>query len=291
MMLIGHEKLIKDFKKLVSGGNLANGYLFFGQPRVGKKLFAASLANFLETGEFSEPSLISSGEIGAGKPKILTDFLLIKPDEQGTIGIDQMRQLRNFLWQKPFASSRRTAVIDASEAMTGEAQNAILKIAEEPPESSLLIIIASDYERLWPTLQSRMQKIYFASVGKTLIEKWLKETVKCKTDDAKNFAEVSFGQPGLALMFASDENFRLLRQSAEKFLKSGFWERRNVIKEMLENEEFNLSGFLEAILILISKNAVSGKNTDLWHKVSALRRDSESYNINPRLQLESLLSS
>src|SRR3989344_2636220 len=89
-MLIGHEKLIKDFKKLVSGGNLANGYLFFGQPRVGKKLFAASLANFLETGEFSEP-------------KILTDFLLIKPDEQGTIGRAQVPQRRIFLGRKPFA--------------------------------------------------------------------------------------------------------------------------------------------------------------------------------------------
>ena len=276
-MLIGHEKLKKDFRELVQKNKLAHGYLFFGQPRVGKKLFASCLANFLEIGKLLEPE------------KVLTDFLLIKPDEQGTIGIDQMRRLRNFLWQKPFASSRRTAVIDDSEAMTGEAQNAILKIAEEPPESSLLIIIASDYERLWPTLQSRMQKIYFAPIGQTLIEKWLKETVKCKADDARNFAEASFGQPGLALMLVSDESFKLLRQSAEKFLKSGFWERRNVIKTILEDEKFNLSRFLEALLIFLSNDVVSGKNADLWHKISALRRDGESYNINPRLQLEALL--
>jgi len=276
-MLIGHEKLKKDFRELVQKNKLAHGYLFFGQPRVGKKLFASCLANFLETGKLLEPD------------KILADFLMIKPDEQGTIGIDQMRQLRNFLWQKPFASSRRTAVIDDSEAMTGEAQNAILKIAEEPPESSLLILIASDYERLWPTLQSRLQKIYFAPVGQKLIEEWLKETVKCKADDARNFAEASFGQPGLALMLASDEGFKLLRQSAEKFLKSGFWERRNVIKTILEDEKFNLSRFLEALLIFLSNDVVSGKNADLWHKISALRRDGESYNINPRLQLEALL--
>ena len=277
-MLIGHEKLIGDFKELVKKNTLANCYLFFGQPRVGKKLFALCFANYLEIGGFHEPE------------KVLTDFLLIGPDEKGTIGIDRMRQLRNFLWQKPFASSRRTAVIDDSEAMTGDAQNVILKIAEEPPESSLIIIIASDYERLWPTLQSRMQKTYFAPVGKTLIEKWLKETAKCKTDDARNLAEASFGQPGLALLMASDENFKLARQSAQKFLASGFWERRNVIKAMLDDEKFNISNFLEVLLILLSKNAASGGNPDLWHKVSALRRDSESYNINPRLQLESLMS-
>ena len=69
-------------------------------------------------------------------------------------------------------------------------------------------------------------------------------------------------------------------------MKSGFWERRNVIKTILEDEKFNLSRFLEALLIFLSNDVVSGKNADLWHKISALRRDSESYNINPRLQFE-----
>lgn len=273
--MLGHEKLAGDFKKLAAKNELANGYLFFGPPRIGKKLFAKCIANYLETGKFHEPE------------KILTDFLLIEPDEEGTIGIDEIRKLRNFLWQKPFAGSRRTAVIDDSEAMTGEAQNAILKIAEEPPQSSLLIIIASDYERLRPTLQSRMQKVYFAPIKKVLIEKWLRETAGLKADIAKKFAETSFGQPGLALMMASDEDFRKLRQSAEKFLESGFWERRNIIKAMLEDEKFNMSKFLEAVMINMSSTAL--KKAELWHKVSALRRDCESYNINPRLQLEALL--
>lgn len=275
-MLIGHEKLTKDFKELSAKNSLANCYLFFGQPRVGKKLFASYLANLLETGEF-------------GEPKVLTDFLLIEPDEKGTVGIDEIRRLKNFLWQKPVASARRTAVISDSEAMTGEAMNAILKIAEEPPESSLLIIIANDPERLPPTFQSRLQKIYFPPVPSPAIEKWLMKESKCGADEAKKLAEISHGQPGLALMAASDENFKTLLNDAERFIKSGFWERRNIIKGMLENENFDLSRFLEGVLMVISKTA-AGKDSELWHKVSALRRDSESYNINPRLQLESLLS-
>ncbi|HUX35448.1 MAG TPA: hypothetical protein VMV71_00250 [Candidatus Paceibacterota bacterium] len=274
--MIGHEKLARDFKELSAKNNLANCYLFFGQPRVGKKLFALCFANYLEIGGFHKPE------------KVLADFLLIKPDEKGTVGIDEIRKLKNFLWQKPAASQRRTAVISDSEAMTGEAMNAILKIAEEPPESSLLIIIANDPERLPPTFQSRLQKIYFPPVPYAAIEKWLMEEIKCGAEQAKKFAEMSHGQPGLALMAASDENFESLLKDAEEFLKSGFWERRNVIKFMLENDNFDISRFLEAVLMVISKTA-TGKNSELWHKVSALRRDSESYNINPRLQLESLL--
>lgn len=275
-MLIGHGKLAEDFKKLAKERTLANGYLFFGQPRIGKKLFASCLANFLEKGEFAEPLN-------------LTDFLHLSPNKERTIGIDEVRRLRNFLWQKPAASPRRTAVISDSEAMTGEAQNAILKIAEEPPESALLILVADDCEKLWPTLQSRLQKIYFAPVAAPLIEKWLKEKAECKAEEARGITAASFGQPGLALMMASDPGFGELKKAAEKFLKSGFWERRSVIKAMLENEDFNLPRFLESLLIVVSGSAAKGKNTELWHKISALRRDSESYNINPRLQLEALL--
>ncbi len=273
-MLLGHEKLIGDFKKLAANNGLSGSYLFFGQPRVGKKLFASCLANFLEKGEFEEP-------------KILSDFLSVEPDIQGTIGIKQSRDIKNFLWRKPVASPRRTAVINDSEAMTAEAQNAILKIAEEPPESSLLIIISRDSEHLWPTLRSRLQKVYFASVPVPAIEKWLLKTAKCGAEEAKNFSKASYGQPGLAWAMASDKEFAALLGQAEKFLKSGFWDRRNIIKSMMDDEKFNISKFLEIVMIILSKSAA--KDSGLWHKVSALRRDSESYNINPRLQLESLL--
>ncbi len=292
-MIIGHEKLINDFKKLATDGNLAHGYLFFGTPRVGKKLFAVYLANFLENGKFEEP-------------KILTDFFLIEPGTEKTtrgdgstmlttrssrtIGIDQVRQLKNFLMQKPIMSKLRTAVINDSEFMTSEAQNAILKIAEEPPQQSLLIIIANDSEMIMPTLSSRLQKKYFSSVKKELVKKLLKETGVSKDEEAKKFADESFGQPGLAKLMAMDENFRLSRVAAENFLKSGFWERRNMIKSLLDRDDFNLSVFLETLLIIVSGSTKKGKNFNLWHKISALRRDSDIYNVNPRLQLEALLT-
>ncbi len=302
-MLIGHQKLIDDFKNLAESGNLGHGYIFFGEPRVGKKLFAACLANYLETGEFSSPSQISQGETWAGRPKkILTDFLFIEPDSssrisrdeikegKGTIGIDQVRMLRNFLWQKPTVSRRRTAVVNDAEAMTGEAQNAILKIAEEPPESSLLILVASDSESLWPTLSSRLQSVYFPPIGIDIIENWLVKTRVSAAKEAKIFANSSFGQPGLAFMLAKDADFKLLCENAEEFLKSGFWERRNFLKPLLDNDNFNLDKFLEAMLMIVSKSPSSEENRELWHKISALRRDATRYNVNPRLQLEALMS-
>lgn len=277
-MLIGHEKLVEDFKRLAERNELSHGYIFSGPARIGKKLFALCFANFLETGDFDEK-------------KMLRDAFLLEPDEHQTIGIDEIRRIRNFLWQKPIVSKKRTVVIDDVEAMTGEAQNALLKIAEEPPQSSLLILVARDPEKLLPTLKSRLQKIYFSSVSLPLIENWLREKFGCEKEQLRSVAVLSSGQPGLAWRMLFDERFQALRKSGEAFLKSGFWARREMIKTLLEPDDFNLSEFLEILLVVLSREKLSTKvNSKLWHRILDLRRNADYLNLNPRLQLENLLN-
>ncbi len=145
--------MVNDFKKLVTNDNLSHAYLFFGGDDKNyqeKFLFAQSLANFLENGIFNEPH------------RLLQEILIISPDEKGTIGIDSVRNLKYFLWQKPTNSTRRVAVIKEAENLTPEAQNAALKIVEEPPESALIIFISNIEDNLFPALTSRLQKIYFS---------------------------------------------------------------------------------------------------------------------------------
>ncbi|MDP1538521.1 MAG: hypothetical protein Q8M00_00620 [bacterium] len=150
--MVGYENLIKDFKGLIENRRLSHAYLFFGgdeRNRQEKFVFAQSLANFLENGIFEEPV------------KLLRETLILKD----TIGIDEIRFLKYFLWQKPTNSIRRVAIIKEAEILTPEAQHAALKIVEEPPESALIIFIANSEDSLFPTLNSRLQKIYFPGSG------------------------------------------------------------------------------------------------------------------------------
>lgn len=147
------EELINNFRELIENDKLSHSYLFFGAGEE-KFIFSQALANFLEKGEFSEPK------------GILTEFLAVSPDEKGTIGIEQIRNLKYFLWQKPTASFKRMVIIESAQALTAEAQNAALKIVEEPPERSLIIFLAKTAEDLLPTLNSRLQKIYFSETSK-----------------------------------------------------------------------------------------------------------------------------
>ena len=152
--MVGFEKLKENFKRLVDSEQLSHAYLFFGgdkKTHQEKFIFSLSLANFLESGIFEEPKII------------LNETLIISPDEKGTIGIDGIRMLKYFLWQKPISSSRRIVIIKEAQSLTPEAQNAALKIVEEPPESALIIFIADSEDDLFAVLTSRVQKIYFSS--------------------------------------------------------------------------------------------------------------------------------
>lgn len=278
--MVGHTLLVKNFRALVKSERLAHGYLFFGSEGVGKRLFALSLANFLENGEF---------DFDEDKQLIFNDLILIEPNENKTIGIDAVRELKNFLSQRPNKSLRRTAIIDEAEFLTTEAQNALLKITEEPPESSLLILIAREPEIFAATLGSRLQRIYFSVLSLKDVEEGLKNRImNYELGIVKKAAEDSRGSFGLAVKMLQDEKFQATSKLAEKFLKISFAERKDFLKSLLEPEDFDILNFLDAVILtLASKQKV---DYNLWHRTLKLRQDISNFPLNPKLQLTSLLA-
>lgn len=147
-----NKQLIRDFKKLVLEYNLSHAYLFFGEAKNEKFAFALSLANYLENKKFEQPE----------NRVVLSECLVISSDEKGITGIDNIKRLGNFLYQKPVFSDKRTAIIKDAESLTLEAQNAALKIVEDSPQGALIIFIVKDENSLLVPLASRLQKIYFS---------------------------------------------------------------------------------------------------------------------------------
>lgn len=274
-MIIGHERLIKDLKNLADRGGLSHGYLFWGPERVGKKTAALAFANYLEEKVFETPS------------GILSDNFLIVPREERSIGIDRIREIKNFLWQKPNRSSHRTVVIDDAQLLTNEAQDALLKISENPPASGLVILVVRNPELLKQTLSSRFQKIYFSSVPREEIKSWLVREHKLSPSRAEELANDSLNQPGRAIALFGNKTHNATEESAKKFLRLSRSEKSVFVKDLVARDTFRLEDFLDALIVQILRT----KNFDLWHRVLALRRDASYLNVNPRLQLETLLGS
>jgi DNA polymerase-3 subunit delta' len=274
-VMIGHEKILGDLQSLRKRETLGHGYVFHGPSMVGKKLLAQTFARSLEESD--------------AHPTILSDSLLIEPAENGSIGIDTVREIKNFLWQKPQISLRRTLIINDAELLTTEAQNALLKITEEPPASSLLILITSDIESILPTIVSRLPKIYIAPVKTEVIAEWLVREHAVPKTKALELAKRAFGKPGLALRMLTDEDFQEQIAAAEKVLKTLAATRRDVIKKIIEPEEFNFRKFLDVMMLVLASQGVSAKNVGLLHKALALYDREANFSLNPRLQLEALL--
>lgn len=244
-MFIGHQHLVKDFQGLVKRGKLSHAYIFFGEPQVGKFYFAKHLANLLENNKFEIAS------------RVLQDALVL----ESATGIDAMRSLKSFLWQKPVISLKRTVIIDNADRLTPEAQNAILKIVEEPPASALLVLVANQLDNLLPPLVSRLQKIYFG---------------RLKDEEAP------LGRPGRV---PNEE----AEQYAIEFLKTR-GNRSALIKKLVEAQKETpelLDSFFEALILRLRQDPI--KNYQLLKSVLHRLFLIKQYNTNKRLQLEAIM--
>lgn len=88
------------------------------------------------------------------------DVLLVEPSP--SIGIADVKALKNALHLKPFASRCQIAVITAAQKLTVEAQNALLKSLEEPKPNAYLFLEIANPAWLLPTIRSRCQEIIIA---------------------------------------------------------------------------------------------------------------------------------
>ena len=237
--MIGNEDLVKSFKRISADKSLYHSYIFFGDPQIGKFTFAKELANFLENNKFETPN------------SFLNEVMEITPDENGNIGIDRIRDLKQFLFQRPIRSDKRVVIINDADTTTSQAQNAILKIAEEPPTSALIILIVSNSDSLIATLQSRFAKIYFKRVEERKIKKFLMDDFEVTEELAKSIAKISFGRPGRALDLFKNEEIINLNKNVKAFIKNKAG-RSTYIKSLEDGRQINT--FMNELIAELSRD-------------------------------------
>ena len=143
---------------------LAQSYLFYGPEGVGKAHVAKRLAMAVQCD--------TGFGIGCGSCAACTkllrdthpDFHMIYP-EGNNIRIDQVRALQGIMSRRPHQGRRRIAVFDPADKLNEPAANALLKLLEEPPEDSLLILISENSAKLLPTIRSRCMPLRFSALS------------------------------------------------------------------------------------------------------------------------------
>lgn len=220
--------LLKDIKgqvnpvRYLSGslslGRISASYLFSGPSGVGRALTAKAFLREVLFPKGSNDNMFGdSPEVDKLDRMEHPDVKWIVPEKNKSIGIDEIRQIKDILYMKPFSASSNAAVVEDAHMMTPEAANALLKVLEEPPKNSVIILISDKKELLPMTVLSRCSEVRFGRLPEDIAKRIIMETSGADEKTAGFLARVCQGSVGSAL----------------ERVDKGFSERQGVLDELM----------------------------------------------------------
>jgi len=196
-MFIGNAKTINLLNKAIQNSKVSHAYLFSGPESVGKFFLAKIFARSVIRG--TELNFKDDG-------KVLVDILILKPEieekkgvtKEKEIKVEHIRNVQKNLSLFPYDGKYKVLIINDAHKMSVSAQNSLLKILEEPNETSIIILVTHDDSKIISTIKSRCQRMNFSLVD-------LKEIEKI-ADNNKDVIKFSMGRPGLVFKILENED-------------------------------------------------------------------------------------
>lgn len=170
--ILGNERQKKILKRALEKGRLPNSLLFCGDEGIGKRSLAVELAKALNCLRKKDDACDVCRSCKTIERASFPDVMIISP-EKNVIKINRMRILKQTAYLKPMIGKKRVFIVDEAEKMNEEAANSLLKILEEPPLFSHIILVTSNPEIIKPTIMSRCQVLSFQPIEREDIEKVL----------------------------------------------------------------------------------------------------------------------
>ncbi len=330
-ILLGQEEAEKILLNAYNAHKLHNSWLICGVKGIGKATLAYRFARFLlsESDTKKEAKTLATSPlspvnnlISAGAHPdfkvIQRDYIdtdrkkIIKALKEGSsideselknlkkstfIRIDDVRTVHEFLAKKSSNDGWRVVIIDSIDDMNMASANAILKILEEPPIKSILLLISHHPEQLLPTIRSRCAKLMLKpladNVVSSLIRRYRPEIDEQKV---KTITSISSGSIGKALNYA-DCGAVELYQDLCQLVKSNVSPKISDILEWVDNACANEDRFtlaVELILKFYSDNILSSPRIEetvyAWENTVKILRQTESLNMDKKETLINIIN-
>ena len=219
--VIGQARVTTLFARAIARDTLPPAMLFAGPRGIGKRRVALAVAQTLNCLARSAGDTPDACGTCAACLRIARgvhpDVLVVEPGENGSIKIEQIRDLIDRSNYRPFEGRRRAVVVDDADAMSEDAQNALLKTLEEPPSATVFMLVSPAPDALLPTVRSRCSVIRFAALSADDITRILVRDHKFDEKTARAAAADADGSVGRALESGSVDVAEA-REIAEKLL-------------------------------------------------------------------------
>ena len=217
--IIGQEQITGHLQNAIRMGKVSHAYIIQGEAGSGKKLLADTFATTLQC---EEGGIEPCGHCQSCKQAVSGNHPDIRrvTHEKATIGVDDIRlQLNNDILVKPYSRPYKVYIIDEAEKMTEQAQNAMLKTIEEPPEYAVILLLTVNAKLLLPTILSRCILLNVRPVARGQITKLLTEHHGIAGFMAEVAADFADGVPGKAIAYAQSSAFVELKDEVIKVLR------------------------------------------------------------------------
>ena len=227
--VVGHRGVVALIARAVARGSLPPSLLLTGDDGVGKRTVALAVAQALNcasprrgapvAGDLAADACGRCGPCDRIARDAFPDVRTIVPGETGSIAIDVIRAAIEQAGFRPFEGRRRVVIVDQADRMLPPAQNALLKILEEPPASSQFLLVTARPDVLLDTVRSRCPRIRFGQLAAADVARLLTAAHGWDEGAARASAASAGGSVGRALAAASGERIAA-RDAAVRLLES-----------------------------------------------------------------------
>ncbi len=266
--IIGQEDAKNLLKNAIKTGNHNHAYIFSGEKGSGKMMLAEAFATMLQC---ENPADDACGQCRSCKQAAShnnPDIIYVTREEgKSKLGVDVIREkIINDVDIKPYSNKYKIYIVSEAERMNPQAQNAILKTIEEPPEYVIIILLTTNHYAFLQTILSRcviiqMKSVDTESIKKILMTKY--ESVDYQADVMAAFAQ---GNVGKAIALCRDTNFNDVKNQVISICKRAYRMDEHQISEEVkrikdekenekkhtENDTEKFQGFVDQMLDLIT---------------------------------------
>lgn len=209
--LIGHAE---STRRLVAAGRRgpAHAYLLHGPEGIGKRAIADAFAAFLLCDQANDDACGTCRQCTRTHAGTHPDLHVVtREEDRRDIRIEQVRALVRWLGLRPMMATCKVTIIDGAHLLNEQGQNALLKTLEEPPGTSVVLLVATRTSQLLPTVRSRCQAVGIGPLARPEIEAAL-QARGIPTAEAVVVAAQAEGSLGRALTLVGPEHTALRRR-------------------------------------------------------------------------------
>ena len=218
--IIGQDRIKEHLRSALSTGKVSHAYILNGEKSSGKEFIAKVFAMALQCEKGGVEPCQECRSCRQALSGNQPDIIRVIHEKPNTISVDDIReQVNSDVGVKPYSSAMKVYIINEAEKMTAQAQNALLKTLEEPPEYAVLLLLTANVDALLPTILSRCVQLNMKPAPDMLVRKYLCEQLQVPDYKAEVCVAFARGNVGRAKALASSEDFENIKAEALSLLK------------------------------------------------------------------------